>query len=254
MLDIMFSIESFSNEENNMVKEAAIKYGRTYENANNLILLLMDCVKEIVQPEAWIFIGFLCQVQKSMLLAFLSTIRRHDVQTLMMLRNVLESSVLATYALYQNNPDVYGTINTQGILDINKKTKEKAYKWLDREFDYFSKKIKFFKDYINSTNAHANFGLIFYNIDFSSEYFMASHLFDDNTEDKEHNFMLTMQRLWMIGNISSGLLNLFNQGIKKYPLVSLVDDFESRLSMYSIENDKIKEELSNHPKFSIFKA
>lgn len=247
----LFTIEGFSDAEDTLIKEASTKYGEVYANTNDLILLMLDCIKEDVNPEAWIFIGFLSQVQKSMLLAFLSTLRKHDVQTLMILRNALESSVLAAYALNQTNLDFYGKINPQGIMILNKKIKEKAYKWIEKEFGCHSKIIKFFKDEINANNAHANFGLIFNNLDFSTKHFLTKHLFDDNEGDKEHHFIMTMQRLWMIGNISFGLLRLFEQVITKYPLVKLVDDFERRLSEYSIENDRIKEKLSKHPRFSM---
>lgn len=247
----LFSIEDFSDQENLLIKQAPTKYGEVYTNTNDLLSLLLNFTSGVIDPDAWIFIGFLSQVQKSLLLAFLSTLRQHDVQTLMMLRMALESTVLAAYSLYQTDVNVYGKINPQGFMDINKKTKDKAYKWIDREFGSHSKILKFFKEEINSNSAHANFGLIFNNLDFSTETFLTKHLFDDNEGDKEHHFIITMQRLWWIGNISFGLLSLFEQVIKKYPLIQLVDDFGQMLAKHGIENDRIKEKLQKHPRFLI---
>ena len=44
-----------------------------------------------VKNEGWLFISFLAHIRKHHMLALLSTIRRHHVQTVMNLRQILES-------------------------------------------------------------------------------------------------------------------------------------------------------------------
>lgn len=245
----MITIEEFSNIEKIMVNEAPVKYGEVYQNAEDLVMLLLNCITSQVKSKSWIFVGFLTQVQKSILLALMSVLRKHDVQALMMLRNALESSVLAVYSLYEINPDNYGTINETGNMDINQKIRINSYKWIDENYHYHSEKIKYFKDMINNSNAHANFGLIFNNIDFSTSNFLSTTLFDDNDGDKEHQLIMTNQRLWLIANISFGLLNLLYQAIEQYPLVTLIDGFLPKLEQYGSNNALISERLKHHPRF-----
>lgn len=51
-----------------MVEQAEARFGNTYTNTRDLVLFMFDFIKEEVDPEAWIFIGFLSQVQNSLLL------------------------------------------------------------------------------------------------------------------------------------------------------------------------------------------
>lgn len=246
----MISIEDLSETENILVNSASKEYGPIYENSRSLVLLMSEFIFKISRPEAWIFIGFLTQVQNSLYLALLSTIRRHDVQSLMMLRYSLESAVLACYALFDINPDNYAVIEPDDSLKIKGRVREKANRWLEANFKEHSGKIKYFKDVINDTSAHANFGPVFSNADFSKSEEIINHIFDDNLEDKEHHELMIRQRLWWIGNISFGLLDLFYGAIIKYPLVELVDDFIGKMQELGKENERIKIELKNHSRFS----
>lgn len=61
---------------------------------------------------------------------------------------------------------------------------------------------------------------------------------------------MTRQRLWLISNITRGILDLFYKVSKDYPLIKVVDDFEIRMHYLCNENDRLKHELESHPRFS----
>ena len=65
------SLIEISEEENKLVTDAKNKYGKVYENAENLVFLLWDFLKS-TEADAWIFVSFLSQVQKFAVLSLLS--------------------------------------------------------------------------------------------------------------------------------------------------------------------------------------
>ena len=72
------------------------------------------------------------------------------------LRQVLEASAGAAYAIA--NPDVRGfaDIGAFGIMDPSKKLAPKRYRWLDENYPDKSKWITDTKGRINNETAHAN--------------------------------------------------------------------------------------------------
>lgn len=237
-----FNIRKLPNKENTLVKEASKIYGVSFNNANKLVSLIWSIVSTS-KATAYIFKFFLVQVQKSISLALLSAIRRHDVQCLMMLRQVLESAVLACYGLYETNSDVFGTLEPDGTLTVNENVKEKAYKWLEKNYKGYSDKIKFMKDTINEYAAHSNI-------------VAAASTFNFNESDGEIMFFdtqpihITKQRLWWIANVAIGLIGLFKEVIRQYPLVKLSDCLDKKMRELSAENEEIKNELTKDPRFS----
>lgn len=227
-------IKDLSETENEMVKKAYENYGNVFDNANKSVLLIWSFFSD-VKPEAFIFISFLSQVRTSLSLALLSTVRRHDVQTHMMLRNALESAVLACYALYKTNWREFGNIDDIGCLQTNDNVLNNAYKWLGDKYKDFSDGIKSFKDIINELFAHANLAPAICNVNFSE--LKGETLFFD----KEG--ILINNRLWVIANISCGLLDLFRKVIQEFPLVTLIDNFEPKMRELGTENERIKKEL-----------
>lgn len=148
-------IEKLSNDENEMVKKAHADYGEIFDTAESSIALLLECIESCDQ-ETSIFSQYLSQVRVSLALALLSTVRRHEVQAYMMLRQALESSVLAAYGLYKPEFNEYGKINPDRTVSPDENTKNRAYKWVKSEFPNHSASIKKVKNRINAYGAHAN--------------------------------------------------------------------------------------------------
>ncbi|MDD5772248.1 MAG: hypothetical protein PHX78_02120 [bacterium] len=230
-----FQIETAAVLENEQIKKALIEYGCVLVNANDFVGLLWEFV-EGYEDKALNFIYFLSQVQKSLTLALLSTLRKHDVQMNLMLRHALESAVLACYGLFEANTNEFGTVNTDGILNPNDKVKDKAYKWLDEKYRSYSEKIKDMKDIINKNSAHPNIAQTLNNCNFAENLRTITFL-------DEVDILFTKHRLWWIANISYGLLDLFEKVIKDYPIVKLDDGFIRKLEKLYVENEKIKQEL-----------
>jgi len=235
-------IIGISKGEHDSVVNAATEYGNEFVNAHDLVMFSWNFINT-VKPDALAFMLFLSQFQKTITLGFLSALRNHKVQFNLMLRQALEASALAGYALKNTNIDDFGKPNANNCLLANRNITGKAYRWIEKEFPTHSQSMKYMKDQINESYAHANILPASDNIQCESKT-IGSLFFD-----KPHP-LFTMQRLWWIGNVIIGVLDLFEQIIINYPLVTLVPDFQERMKRFGRDNTQIKKELMANPRLS----
>ena len=236
------SIIKISELEHKMVHDASKDYGEYWVYANEAIHLLQNFV-DGVAIEAQAFSIFLSQIQKSSTLAVLSTLRRHDVQALIMIRHLSESTVLAAYSLVEYELNKYIYTSKNGYAMEKKDIKKRAYKWIEKEYPDISKRIKLAKDQINDLYAHANLLSAFTNYKISEENNIVLEFFDKKDD------VFTKQRLWWIGNISFGIIDLITKVNRKHSLISTKDISNNMLRLMML-NNKLQEELMKLPNFS----
>ncbi|WP_219836077.1 hypothetical protein [Paenibacillus sp. R14(2021)] len=233
----MKSIKDISMTENAMIVSSNDIYGEFYTHAERLVQFSFHFLKT-VKPNAQVFVIFLSQVNKSLSLSLLSSLRRHDVQAQLMLRHVLESAVLATYSLYETDINQFAYIDNNDYAHERPEVKVKAHNWLEENYSIFNDKIKFMKTkVINKNTAHANIITAFNNYDFSNEEKFVTTLFDPDDP------LIIKQRLWWIANISFGLLDMFFRISKNIPIINVNDDFEKTMFEFGRENKRLEEIL-----------
>lgn len=236
-----FYLIEISEAENKFTSEAKNKYGRVYENAENLVFLLWDFLKS-TEADAWIFVSFLSQVQKFATLSLLSTIRHHNAQSLMNIRQVFEAGVLVAYALHERNDATYYYKDQNDVVYAKEDTREKAYKWLEKNYKSHSNTIKNQKKSINNMWTHASILLTSLNFQLEKEEKFLNSVFD-----KEDEFQ-TKNNLWFLANSCWGLLDLFAKEITKTKMAKLSDNFVSKMKQYGDDNEVLKKELMSHPR------
>jgi hypothetical protein len=143
------------DSERAMVLTAPERFGAYYQHAFDCSLFLTHFVKTI-DRDRWIFASFLSQVKKLHTLALFSTVRLHQIQSMMNLRQVLEAGAAAAFAIA--NPDHKHFVETtdEGLLDASKGLTSKRYTWLDKNYPEGSAAIKAMKNLINESTAHSN--------------------------------------------------------------------------------------------------
>ena len=235
-------IIEISKGEYDLVVNAATKYGNAFVNAHDLVMFSWNFINR-VKPDALAFILFLSQFQKAITLSFLSVLRNHEVQFSLMLRQALEASALAGYALYNPNIDDFGKPNADDCLFANRNVRGKAYKWIEKEYPTHSQSMKYMKDQINESYAHANILPASDNI--QCELKTIGSIFVDKPDT-----LFAMQHLWWIGNVIIGVLDFLEQTIISHPLVTLVPDFQEKMGQFARENTQIKMELKANPRLS----
>ena len=245
----MYNIHEISEIENALIKTAPLEYGKFFDNANGLVSFTNDFYNQ-VDFNFWLFLSFSTQVQNSLFLALLSTLRRHDVHSNMILRQALESVALACFSAYNTDENDFAQKTPEGLLILNKKVLSKVYKWLEANYKIHSVKIEIMKKHINETSAHSNLLHVFRNTDFSIERKIVASIFDGNNVDTEHFKVMVEHRLWWIGNIAFGLIELLSKVINDFKVGKLIDDFPQIMAEFGKENRGLMEELKQNPRFS----
>lgn len=230
--------------EYRLLDEAPQKYGDFFNHAVDSFSLLQTFVVTI-KNEGWLFVAFLSQLKKHHLLALLSSVRRHHVQFVMNLRQVIESGTNAAYALGNPNPDDFALPTPEGILEIPEKLKKKRYEWLEKNYSKGSaaivsmKKLMQLPSHSNILDAHRTFK--FETKDKTAQ--LKTPFFDF-----ENNYQ-TKSDLWSLANMAMGLMDLFYGINLKYQLVTFSSNFVQELQSLEKENRRLKEIIMNTPKF-----
>jgi len=183
-------IKLIDSEEDDFLKFALVAYQ------------VSDSFLKQVNHSAWAFPMFLNQIRSHAGLAILAVARRHHVQAMFSLRQVLEAGCWAAYGLANFEQDKFmKTDPATGILSVPKLLKEKRNEWLGKNFKEGSDKIKMMKKHIDETTAHSNIIYAFQNLDPSKLIF---HFFDTENEVSKNS------DLYFIGLTLLHILDLFH--------------------------------------------
>ena len=239
------TIGDIIESEREMVLTGAERYGEYFINASEFNALLNNFVKSIDDPSKFIFVAFLSQVRKYYTLALFSAVRLHHIQCGLNLRQVLEAGAWAAYAMAYGDRDKFCETDADGILDIPKKLKTARDDWFNQNFKIKSDELKKLKGLINKSVAHANIVYAFQNFEMKPVNDPGFHtpFFDFDDEYKVKN------DLWFIANIALGLMDLFCGVNQQYKVFQLVDNFNVRFKQLVDQNNKLKLEMMEHPRF-----
>ncbi len=220
------------------------KYKEFFEHAFKSHTLLQKFITN-AKPEAFFFLIFLSQIRKQHLLAILSVARKHHVQMVMNLRQVLEAGATAAYAIGNPKTEDYANLTELGLLETPAKLVAKRYQWLDKHYPNGSKAIKDIKDQIQKS-VHANIVDAYRNFKVKN----GTDLLEIHTPffDYENDFQ-TKSDFWIIGNVAMGLVDLFYGVNKDYNVLTFKDDFVANLLLFEAENKRLKEIQMQTSKF-----
>jgi len=231
------TFQDLIDEENKLLLEAENKYGKEYINCLNLVSLLQNFIKS-TKLESWIFNIFLSYIRKHIVLSFFSTLRLHHVQSDANLRQVLEATSLACYALIHADKENFMKDDDNFKDDIL----NKSYKWLEQKYPDASRAIKISKDQINSSCSHASLAYAF------QEFQLGRDKFSYSFFDKEDNDLIKAY-LWNIAHISGNIMDITYGVNRDCNMLIFTDDFVSKLREYRKINEEIKIESLKKEKF-----
>lgn len=235
------NIGDILDSERLMVLTAPGRYGRYYTHALDASVLLSKFIKSL-DGDRLVFGRFHSQVKKHHLLALFSTVRLHEVQSAMNLRQVLEAGACAAFAIAHSDPSHFVTMDNQGLLNSSQKLIGKIYKWLDQNYSEGSKNLKAIKELINASMAHSN--LVFTGSNFKENKGGISSPFFDF---EDPYFVKT--DLWRIGNIAIRLLDLFCGVNRGLDVIKFVDEFPARFDALVEQSKAIHAEMTSTERY-----
>jgi hypothetical protein len=229
--------------ERRLALEAPERYGKYYAHAAESSVFF-SCFAKSIDPDRAIFARLHALAKKHHTLALFSTVRLHQIQSAMNLRQVLEAGAAAAFSIANPEPHHFVEKDKQGLTNSSKKLNGRIYTWLDRGYGAGSQAIKEIKGLINETTAHANL-------------INTNNLFDiDETErmfvtpffDKEdHHHVRT--DLWRIGRVGIVLLDLFYGVNQDRNVIKLVDDFVPRFKALAEQNTGFHAEMTSTERY-----
>lgn len=221
-----------------MVEKASERYGAFAQHAFDCSLFLGHFLKSI-DPDRWIFASFLSLLKKHHTLALFSTVRLHQVQSTMNLRQVLEAGALAAFAIAEPDHSHFVARDSRGLINHSQKLTSRIYAWLDKNYSAGSKNIRDIKALINESTAHANLLYTLNNFATSQrERAFLAPFFD--FEDEYY----VKTDLWRIGNIAIGLMDLFYGVNDTLNVIKFVDDFPPRLQRLVQQSNALRTEMT----------
>ena len=235
------SIGDIIDSERLLVLEAPERYGAFYTNALDASILLTTFIKSL-DPDRFVFGRYHAWVKKHHLLALFSTVRLHQAQAAMDLRQVLEAGSLAAYAIANADPNRFVTEDKDGLLNSSPKLTGNAYKWLDQNHPQSSRNIKEMKDAINELTAHANLAYTGANFEAADDA-VSSPFFDF-----EDSYAVKTE-LWRIGNVAINLLYLFYGVNQNVGSIKFVDDFHAQIGALAELSNALRAEMMATDRF-----
>lgn len=239
------TIQDIIESEKEMVLRGEEMYGEYFKNAADFNSLLNNFIKSIDDPTKFIFIAFLSQVKKHHTLALFSAVRLHHIQMNSNLRQVLEATAWAAYALGNPEKEKFCEEQKNGSLEVPQRLKEKRDKWLDQNFKPKSEEIKKLKELINKSTAHSNIVYAQQNFKMNGNIDAGFNIpfFDFADEYK------IKTDLWSVANVALGILDLFYGANLKYKVFQLTDDFLQQFRELVKQNDKLKAEMMKEKRY-----
>jgi hypothetical protein len=231
--------------ERAMILNGARDFGDFFVNASEFNSLLNNFINSIDDSSKFIFIAFLSQVKKHHTLALFSSIRRHQIQAGMNLRQTFEAGAWAAYAMAHKEREKFCDSNATGILVVPDRLQKARNKWLDQNFKTKSDELKRVKKIINDSVAHANIIYTSQNFEVGSA---SGPRFEMTFFDSEDDFIVKSD-LWFVSNTAMGLLDLFYGANRRHKVFKFVDNFESRFSALIEKHNLIKAEMMKSERF-----
>ncbi len=229
-------IFEFLQKEHELVANAPMIYGDVFASTNRILDYFGQCfyVKDEKVHYSTLFI---VEVQKSLYLSAVSAMRHHSVQMFHMLRNALESEVLACYALSCPDNSVFADMKN-GVITPKEALRKGGCFWFGEKYAESSEKIKSFKKMINDNFSHSNVLVAAQNLTIDDEDEPPSvSLFDEaERNDIERN-------LWMISDTAIGCMKIYATALQDYSLGAVEPHFSERVNGLFLESEGIKKRL-----------
>ena len=238
------TFEEVIESERQLVLDADARYGEHYRNARACSIFLSRSIVSVELSHYETFGRFFSQIKKHHMLALLSTLRLHKVQSMMNLRQVLEAGAAAAFAIANPEMHHFADIDEIGLLDPSKTLAQKRYAWLDEHFPEHSQSIKEKKELLNRATSHAN--IVSANQTFDVDEGLqnvAAPFFD--IEDEYH----VQVDLWLIASVAVELMALLYEVNQTRDGVEFAKDFPGHLKYAARQNDATHAEITSTDRY-----
>ncbi|KYG19477.1 hypothetical protein SE92_03725 [Bradyrhizobium sp. AT1] len=231
------TLEEIADSELQMVLAAEKRFGQHYVNARAASVFLSRCVIGI-DHDRMIFARYFALMKKYHMLALLSVVRRHKVQAMMDLRQVLEAGAAAAFAIANPENEHFFEVDEDNIITSDPKLTVRRYRWLEQNCKAVSDNIKAKKGLINNQQAHANV------VSTDSVFGIAQdgEMVDAPFFDAEDPHFVKID-LWLSASVALDVMDLFygvNQG---RDVITFMDHFPEFFTRLQSDTEALRQEI-----------
>jgi hypothetical protein len=187
---------------------------------------------------------FFSLMKKHHMLALLSALRRHKVQAMMNLRQVLEAGTAAAFAIANPELEHFAKTTAEGLLDPSSDLARRRYDWLTRNFPQGSAAIKDKKDLINNSTSHANVVTTDQTFRVNKNGDAVDAPFFD-IEDEYH----VKGDLWLVSSVAIEIMDLLYGVNKSLNAVGFIPQFESHFTRIARDNMVLHTEMTSTDRY-----
>ena len=195
-----------------------------------------------------LFMASYSMVRKHLILAVLSALRQHKVQSALNLRQAIEGGVIMAYLIANPDP-VQPTQDLAEVVVDNRfaeRLNGKARKWLNASYPERSQALKEFKDDINQTDSHSNIVNSYATFDFESvERGFSENLYLDRQDDD-----ITKIALWNIGHIANHITGVLVHVARDHRGVEIASDIDEKLAFLARLDQALLAEMQAKPRWA----
>ncbi|HEY1041136.1 MAG TPA: hypothetical protein VGE63_00215 [Candidatus Paceibacterota bacterium] len=239
-------MEDLIKEEQEMALNAEKEYGEYFVHAKSMVTLFNNLVTQMNIPTRFMFLAFFSQIRKHLVLALLSTVRLHHVQAGMNLRQVLEASGWAAYALAHENEALFWRKNSENRAEVPKSLKEAKNTWLENNYKDESDKIRILKELINESIAHANIVYAFQTFELAD---------DENGSGYNMPYFDIGDHSWVkmnlltVANFTMSIIGLFIKVNQKYNVYKSPADLNQQYQELIEEHENLRTKIQQDERF-----
>jgi hypothetical protein len=237
------TLEEINESERLLVVTAEERLGKHFRNARAGSVFLSRCI-ESVDHDRMNFGRFHALMKKHHMLAIMSAVRRHKVQAMMNLRQVLEAGAAAAFAIANPEDHYFFRVDQDNIVTSPKGLTEKRYQWLEGNFKAGSDAIKAKKKLINAWQAHANV----VSADSVFKIAEAGDVIDAPFFDREDDYFVKSD-LWLASAIALDLMDLFYGVNKGRNVVGFINNFPDYLEKFARDTEALRAEVMATDRF-----
>lgn len=238
---LISAVEKILLAESQLVHHAPAQFGKTYDIPLEFIDVFSADLFETFNQTADIFVSLYPQVRNHLLLAWLSTLRRHRTQAWLNMRHAIEFGNAAAFALAHNDGEFFASKRADGTLDAHKGLVTKRNRWIAKNFPPLSSSLKQIKDDLNENSCHANVIIA----SLTSRVDEVKQTITSRFFDHDDAFFVRVD-LWQIGHISALILKLFVEVNTASGFARLSPAKLAKAEQLREENFLLQEELLAH--------
>lgn len=227
MKDYSYIIE-LSEIEHNLVLEGLRSYGALSDVAASAISLLA-CIKNADKDKGIVFSNFTMSCWRDFNQALLSVIRKHWVQSFIMVRHGIESSKLGCYSLHKQDKSFFEKFKDDSFISHDRKRDAEIEEWFLQNFPSHYNFLKEKISLINKSISHPNLeNATFGQKNQPENNKKIGSFFDVDTPDE----IVGKSFIFGISIIAADITELFLEITKQYsPIITIRDNIESDLKL-----------------------